>query len=377
MAAKSRLEGRVPPLFGAASGGPLRFLGGLLFGKDLQYIRVSADRAVLKRGKTELMLSGEGAHSILEALMEMLDGSHSRAEIVSSFPENQQEEIDALLTGLLQRRLITDQPEPDAGVFSLDSLQVNFWRNFGEPAKEARERLRNASFVVVGANLITRALVRSLLEMGAGGVTLVGHSILNNESAPVKEESIADPRLSHVPELPPDAELTNTALICAASDFGSTDALLEINRAALRVQKPYFPLWLSDLVGYVGPLTWPRESACLRCFHARVESNNPDWAAARAVQRHMSSLGPHCAGVGLLPPMASILGEIGAMEMTKFIAGFPPPDTVGRIIEINLVSWASTVRRVLKIPRCPDCSEMMKKATRAITLGALIPYSEE
>jgi bacteriocin biosynthesis cyclodehydratase domain-containing protein len=348
-----------------------------LFGNDLQYIRVSADRAVLKRGKAELMLSGEGAHSILEALMELLDGSHSRAEIVSRFPEDQQEEVDALLTGLLQRRLITDQPEPNAGALSLDSLQANFWRNFGAPAKEARERLRNASFVVVGSNLITRALVRSLLDMGAGGVTLVDHHILNNELAPMHQESVADSRLSRVPELPPDAELTNTALLCAASDFGSSEALLEINRAALRVQKPYLPVWLSDLMGYVGPLTYPRESACLRCFHARAESNNPNWEATRAVERHMSSRGAHGAGAGLLPPMASILGEIGATEMTKFIAGFPPPDTVGRIIEINLVSWASTVRRVLKIPRCPDCSEMMKKATHAITLGSLIPYSEE
>jgi bacteriocin biosynthesis cyclodehydratase domain-containing protein len=348
-----------------------------LFGNDLQYIRVSADRAVLKRGKAELMLSGEEAHSILEALMEMLDGSHTREQIVSSFPEDQQEEVDTLLTGLLQRRLITDEPEPIASALSLESLQVNFWRNFGVPAKEARGRIRNASVVVVGANLITRALVRSLLETGVGGVTLVDHPILNNEVAPVPQESVADPRLSRLPELPPDAELTNAALICAASDFGSSEALLEINRAALRLQKPFLPVWLSELVGYVGPLTYPRESACLRCFHARRESNNPDWEAARAVQRHMSSQGARSAGSGLLPPMASILGEIAAAEMTKFIAGFPPPDTVGRIIEINLVSWASTVRRVLKIPRCPDCSEMMKKATHAITLGSLIPYSEE
>jgi bacteriocin biosynthesis cyclodehydratase domain-containing protein len=348
-------------------------MGVALFGNDLQYIRVSADRAVLKRGTSELMLTGEGVHAILEALMELLDGQHSRAEIVASFPEEQRDEIDNLLAGLLQRRLITDQPEPEAGAFSLDSLQANFWRNFGAPAKEARERLQRARCVVVGANLITRAVIRSLLEMGVGAVTLVDHAVLNNELAPVQPESGADPRLSRAPELPPDEELKQAALLCAACDFGSSDALLEINRAALRVEKPYLPMWLSDLIGYVGPLTYPRESACLRCFRARLESNNPNWEAARAVQRHASQVG----GAGMLPPMASILGEIGATEMTKFIAGFPPPDTVGRIIEINLVSWASTVRRVLKIPRCPDCGEMMRKATRAITLGPLIPHSEK
>jgi bacteriocin biosynthesis cyclodehydratase domain-containing protein len=344
-----------------------------LFGNNLQYIRVSANRAVLKRGTTELMLSGEGVHSILKAVMEMLDGQYSRAEIVARFPEDQQDEIEGLLAGLLQRRLITDEPEPDAGVLSLDSLQANFWRNFGEPAKEAHERLRQARFVVVGANLITRALIRGLLEMGVGSVTLVDHAILNNELAPVQQESGADPRLARVPGMPPDEELGKASIVCAACDFGAS----EVNRAAIRVQRPYLPAWLSDLIGYVGPLTYPRESACLRCFRARAESNNPDWEAARAVQRHASAPGVQVGAAGLLPPMAAILGEIGATEMTKFIAGFPPPDTVGRIIEINLVSWASTVRRVLKIPRCPDCSEMMQKATRAITLGSLIPYSGE
>jgi bacteriocin biosynthesis cyclodehydratase domain-containing protein len=347
-----------------------------LFRNDLQYIRVSADRAVLKRGPNELMLSGEAVHSILEGVLAKLDGQHSRAEIVASFPEEQHEEIDGLLASLLMRRLITNEAEPEEGALSLDSLQDRFWRSFGEPAKSARERLKQARFAVVGANLITRGLIRGLLEMGVGAVTLVDHPVLNNELAPVHLESGADPRLSRVPELPADEELGKASLLCAASDFGPSDALLEINRAALRVNKPYLPLWLGDTTGFVGPLTYPHESACLRCYRTRLESNNPNWEASAAVQRHASQA-PYTASAGLLPPNASILGEIGATEMAKFISTYPPPNTVGRIIEINLVSWASTVRRVLKIPRCPDCSEMMHKATRGITLGPSIPYAAE
>lgn len=347
-----------------------------MFRNDLQYIHVSANRAVLKRGANELMLSGESVHSILEKLWELLDGAHSRDEILATFPEEERDEIDALLGGLLQRRLITDKPDLEEGAFTFDSLQDRFWRNFGEPAKEARERLRLAHFVVVGANLISRAVIRGLLDMGVGAVTLVDHPVLNNELAPVPVEAGADPRLSRVPELPSDAELKEASLLCAACDYGASDALLEINRAALRAQKPYLPMWLAELTGYVGPLTYPHESACLRCYRARSESNNPNWEAAAAVQRHASQ-GPHMGSAGFLPPMTSIIGEIGATEIAKFIGAFPPPGTVGRVIEINLVSWSSTVRRVLKIPRCPDCSDMMRKATRAITLGPLIPYSGE
>jgi len=347
-----------------------------LYGKDLQYIRVGADGVVLKRGGIEILLRGEGVHSVIEALLPLLDRGHSREQVLESFPEDQRAEIDQLLSGLLQRRLITTDPEPPAEELSLNSLRSSFWWNFGDTSRDAPNRLAQAKFVVVGANLITRALLRSLLDTGVGHVTLVDHAVLNNEVAPVHLNSAAGQRLSRVPELPSEEDLADVSLLCAASDFGQSDALLEINRLALRLKKPFLPIWLGELVGYVGPLNHPYESACLRCFRARAESNNPDYEAARAVRRHTEENPQFRFSTGLLPPMAAILGEIAAAELVKFIAGFPPCDTVGRIIEINLVSFSSAVRRVLKIPRCPDCSEIMAKATKAITLGPLVPYSE-
>jgi len=347
-----------------------------LYGRHLQYIRVSDDRAILKRGASELLLSGERVHALVEPLVPMLDGSQSRQQIVESFPEDEREEIGELLESLLRRRMITEGSEPDTGEPSLHSMQAAFWWNFGEMAGQAPERLRQAHIVVVGANLISRALIRSLLETGVGRLTLVDHAALNNEVARLNPDAGEGQKISRVPELPSGDELAEASLLCAASDFGQPDALLEVNRAALHAGKPFLPVWLDDLRGYVGPLNYPYESACLRCYRARVDSNNEDYRTARAVRQYIGENPQARSSAGLLPPMPAILGEIAAAETTKFIAGFPPCDTVGRIVEINLVSFASTVRRVLKLPRCPDCSEIMRKATRAITIGPLIPHSE-
>jgi bacteriocin biosynthesis cyclodehydratase domain-containing protein len=347
----------------------------ILYGRNLQYIRVSEDRAILKRGAIELLLSGEGVHAIIELLLPMLDGRQNRRQILETFPEDQREPVDKLLEDLLRRRMITNEAEPETAT-GLESLQASFWWNFGKPAQRAPEQLRQARLLVVGANLISRSLVRSLLETGAGGVTLVDHAALNDEAGRLDPDAAQDRRLSRVPELPSEDELANISLICATSDFGQPDALLEVNRLALRVSKPFLPVWLDELRGYVGPLNYPYESACLRCYRARMDSNNPDYQNARAVREHISGNPQGRSTTGLLPPMAAVLGEIAAIEVTKFIAGFPPSDTVGRIIEMNLVSFGSTVRRVLKIPRCPDCSEVMQKATRAVTVGPQIPYSE-
>jgi len=64
-----------------------------LYGRNLQYIRVSEDRAILKRGAIELLLSGEGVHAIIELLLPMLDGRQNRRQILETFPEDQREVV--------------------------------------------------------------------------------------------------------------------------------------------------------------------------------------------------------------------------------------------------------------------------------------------
>jgi len=94
---------------------------------------------------------------------------------------------------------------------------------------------------------------------------------------------------------------------------------------------------------------------------------------ARAVRKHLSIDPEARAAVGLLPPMASVLGGIAAMEALKCLGGFIPSDALGQILEVNLIALGATSRRVLKVPRCPDCSEQSRRAPMALTHGPQIP----
>lgn len=345
--------------------------------KSLQFIRLSADRVVLKRGINELMLSGPGVQSIVEPLVEMLGRGSTREEVVAAFPSSLQDEVEDLLKKLIRRRLISEGPEPSPDNGSgADAVQGAFWWNFGDAGLQAPARLREAQVVVVGANLIARSLVRSLLEMQVGRVTLVDHPVLDNHLLPLDDAPLraAGPgRLQREEALPPEEALADASLICAASDFGQPDALIELNRVALRAGRPFLPVWLAEMVGFVGPLNHPHETACLNCLRVRTDSNNPDFEAARAVRTHMTTHSDARHGAGLVPPMAGVLGEIAAMEAAKHVGRFTFNDSVARVIEINLVSFAAAVRRVLKIPRCPVCSEMMRQPTRSLRVGPQLP----
>jgi molybdopterin-synthase adenylyltransferase len=338
--------------------------------RGVSVITLPDGRVVLKRGVRELLLSGETAAATVERLVTLLDEGRSPAEIVAEFPGTSRREVEFLL-GFLA----ASGPNGDGGG---DGRRRGFYENFGVSADEVEARIAAATAVVVGVNAISRSLVRSLLEEGLGRVVLVEHPVLDDERGDrewVGEAAPADGRL----EVGDDAAAAigdDCGILCATCDFGEAEALLELNRLALDANVPFLPAWIADMVGSLGPLTYPYETACLRCYRLRADANDPGYDVALHVRAHETTDGDARLAAGLLTPMAAVVGEIAAMEVLKAVGQFAPTDTVARLIEINLVSFASTVRRVLKLPRCPDCSDVMRRAGVTLSVGPQIPYHE-
>jgi bacteriocin biosynthesis cyclodehydratase domain-containing protein len=344
-----------------------------LDGTDLQLIRLDDGRVVLSRGIAKVLLGGEGADAVAETLVALLDGTRERAEIVDAFPGRLRSEVDRILGMLIERRLVglDESAEPDG-----DVLQSSFYASFGSGAGRAHAELASANVVVYGVNLIARSLARSLLELGIGSLTLVGHPVLSDEFAAARLEELDGgpdaPTGMRVVDREPD--LDGVSLVCATSDLGEPEALADLNRLALREERLFLPAWVADLIGYVGPLVYPFETACFRCYRLRADSNDPTYAVSRQIRRQVTEEPVGRASSGLLPPMAAVVGEIAAIEVVKALTQFAPSDAVGRLIEINLVSFGSLVRRVLKVPRCPDCSDAARRPTLVLEHGPQIPF---
>src|SRR3712207_8245996 len=58
---------------------------------------------------------------------------------------------------------------------------------------------------------------------------------------------------------------------------------------------------------------------------------------------------------------------------TTLFRSAPTSDVVGRSIRLDLRRFGGTVRRVLKAPRCPDCSEVAEHGVPAVLAGPQIP----
>jgi bacteriocin biosynthesis cyclodehydratase domain-containing protein len=301
----------------------------------MHMIPVGDGQLILKRGVKELLVSGDDVEAVARAVVDGLQTAASVADVLEALPPERQDAAIDLLRALAAREMLADGAPVSA--------DARFFENFGPAARRTPDALAAARVVVHGGGLVAGALAAALADVGIGRVTEAGVG-------------------GWLAGGPAD-------LVIAVSDTGEEAFLLAIGREALHTRTRFLPAWLAEMTGYVGPLTHPFETACLRCYQLRVDSNDRNREARRAVRRRRADDPSVDAAAGLLTPMASVVGQIAAMEAAKELGRFAPVDAVGRSIEINLVSFRSAVRRVLKLPRCPDCGEPARHATRTVFSG--------
>jgi molybdopterin-synthase adenylyltransferase len=152
--------------------------------------------------------------------------------------------------------------------------------------------------------------------------------------------------------------------LVVTSDFGGQDAMCQWNKLCWDRSVHFMPIMLKNMVGYVGPLIIPQETACYECLFFRQLSHafEPD------AEQFSDKAAFQAQGIiGFHPSMATILGDIAAFELIRFYADLLPSRSVGSLLEVNLLAASITERKVLRVPRCPTCSALMKTPRPNIT----------
>ena len=286
--------------------------------RGVRLVIVSPDEAVLQRGLAEVRLVLPGLATILQRLSELADGTRDEERLVAAFPTDEQPQIQRLLIGLRSRGILHTVANPDPADL--------FWLSVARLAPDGAARLAASSVAVIAVGPVAEALPQALQSCGVGAV--IG-------CASAAEAPAAD-------------------VWCGASSdpVAAPTWLLESADTALRAGRVFLPVWLADLLIRVGPMTHPFDTSCLKCLLLRTDANDAQRDLHRLIR---AEPGDGYSGSGFVPPLASIAGQVAAMEVVKYLAGLPVT-TVGHAIELGLVPFRCDVRRVLRVPRCPLCS---------------------
>lgn len=349
--------------------------GEVLTAPQLQVVELP-DGVLLKRGATEFAVTGAGAAGAVRHIYAMIaQGGATRSNILARVPAGQRSEMAGLLDGLLARRLAMSACLTNAN--GAESSEDIFYWHFETTAGEVRKRLASIQVSVVGVNELSRQMCGLLSRCGFTRVEIIDDPALRGERFFTNEGLRAEswPRDAPPPislhewvrrvVSPENGELldveTSSGIRCVvpASDFGGAHAFRAWNQLCLRSRWHLFPVLLQDLIGYVGPLVLPYETACYECLRARQNANlvNPD--LRRAAEYHA---GDGQQVIASLPSMTLTIAGFAATELLKFY-GQVPQWHAGHLVEINLLAPDLTARRVLRVPRCSECSAMNRTSS--------------
>jgi len=332
--------------------------------------------AILKRGCAEVLFRGERAAEVLHHVLAACSRQDLAAhEICALFAAPDRPAVQHVVEQLTARRLLVPIEGTLSSTGAVEShLDVFYW-HFAEAHEHASERLSRLNIAILGVNWISRQLVRALHAGNMQAFTLVDYPLLRNQG-------LFDEQGEFLPEeWPPSstpiayrewiehAELRSLDCIVATSDFGAGQVFREWNRFCVQHNRLFFPIVLRNMVGHIGPMVIPGETACYECLEARQNANTENFHIVRAVE-DAAFEGQKVNG--FLPSMASILGDLAAIELTKFCSDSLPKTKPGMFIEVNLLATKLKSHKVLKIPRCPVCSPLATRSSAIPIKGEFV-----
>jgi bacteriocin biosynthesis cyclodehydratase domain-containing protein len=329
------------------------------------------DGILLRRGVVQVEIPGASAKEIVATIFERLAKEPVSAEsIAASFGEPYRSSLITLLDELTRRGFLTVDggSVPEAGESNID---VFYW-HFGTSRDTVNSNIVAGEIMIFGINEITSQLCRQLDRSGVKGYRLIDYPPLRNLSFFDVDGGLNGRWEGTEPLAYPgwlsELDSLESGCLIAGTDFGGAHEMRALNRIAVERGLTFLPVVLQDLVGWIGPLYVPGETACYECLRARENANLVNPETARALEYAAYD------GQGVLalhPSITSVLADVTAFELHRLLGGFLPPQVA--LLEINLLEGTFRQHHVLRVPRCQVCSPSLIRSAAGIEKETYIP----
>jgi bacteriocin biosynthesis cyclodehydratase domain-containing protein len=278
---------------------------------------------LLEYGQTAVVFEGAAASEFLPALLPLLDGRRTVAEIIAELGEAAEPAVRHALDLLERHRLLTDRPPAESNMAedALAFYAASSARNLSVAA--VAERLAEAEVAVVGGGSHAGELARLLRVSGASRVRRAGIEA----AVPISAQ-----------------------LVVAAPEPRELPRLTEWNRRALEAGLAWLLVLPYDgRYAALGPVFLSGETSCFECLRIRR-------ASAVHLREELRVLDGVPAAHPASPAFTQVVAGLGASLALRWLVEQDRslPGTLYALefgAEIRLLP-----HRVLRVPRCPACS---------------------
>ncbi len=347
---------------------------------------------LLYREGRGVRLKPAGDPALLQRLFGLLDGSHKIDMLVTMLADFDANLVISALRTLRDMRLLEDAAEdisPVNTILAAREAQRTLFSHLTPDPSSAETALAEATVVIFGTGAISSSLSQMLITSGVGHVRtpainadmspaagqarpLDAPGAQSAGFAPFSDAPFPPRRLPDLTPLVKDASMAVAAL-----DYPDPDLMEAINSACLSQAVQLLPVVLAGWEGRLGPVCIPGQTACIRCADLRAKANLSHYQQYLLYEDAMR-LRPGERPFGWFPHFPSVLAGLAATEVTKIITACYPPATYGRMVVVDLLMARSEAHDVLRIPRCPACGQVDRRAwPSASPQAASIPHPDE
>jgi thiazole/oxazole-forming peptide maturase SagC family component len=337
---------------------------------------------ILKRGVNQVKIEGESAIDVVKVIVTLAseDGA-TEEELLDYFGGTDSDRIRNVLRALIDKGfLVSKGQKQDFGLAPDEFRQEIFFEALGIRDTDLH-RLQEKKIAIIGVNAISRQMARALRNSQLSNFDVIDNPLFRNIGLFTNEGRLHPEKWDDGIRMPLSyqewmAGLSDTRpdiLVCT-SDFGGMQLMRDFNKFCVENDVLFLPVVLQDFRGWIGPLVIPRETACYECTLSRQNSLMPDHDIRRSIEL---SAYEGQEVIGFHPSMASILGDMAVMELTKLFAKILNTWNVGHLIEVNMLKTEIKSRRILKVPRCPVCGEMNRLPRISVQQSTFTPTHED
>lgn len=323
-----------------------------------------------------MKIAGSNAGAVVRTILTSAKYGLTRDAIAAQFSRESQPAVLDLIDHLTRRRFLI--PSSNGNIQDIETnLDIFYW-HFQQNTESIAEVFKTRRLAILGVNSITRQLATSLMASQFSTFDVIDYPPLRNlrffDDLGLLKANEWPIALKAPSDYAQWADNVSSTCLIATSDFGYTPVFSEWNRFCVERKLQFLPAVLHNMIGYIGPMVVPGETACFECLRTRQNANMTNPAMQR-LSEDQAFEGQIINGFH--PSMASILGDLAAFELTRFYGTCLPHPQVGTLIEVNLLNTSLKSRRVLKLPRCPVCSPLWQGSTVTPYKNAFTPCSDE
>ncbi len=306
------------------------------------------------RGVNRLLFQGKTIPRILKVLKEIpLHKSFPLYQVLQKYPKSIRWDALQLLFELYRRKYIVSTI--DSKIEAKETPIDLFYWHFGISTKQVNSNFADFGVFIVGVNKLGLKVYHSLLEAGFTFVHFIDdpdfrRTNVNHQMQNIKVWSMKDWKEKIIRK-------KNCLIVC--SESGSLPVFSGWNQYCVEQNLPLFPVYIDQLMGYVGPWVRPGETACLQCMIQRKNSFQANDKIELIIDANDFLLKSNCA---YSYPLLNLCADHTAFEVGAHVAELSIRKYNSQLC-INPYSGTTTNHKILKLPRCIVCSDLESKGS--------------